>query len=178
MNKLISMVNFVLQQDITDIKQRDSIVKYANFLRQPLKLEMFINCDDDGNVLKEPKKTNYQVDVNTKCSGWKYLYDNNDKLIGYYDDRKWKEDFVKYKQSKEKVLFEDSVLIDETMYHQTKRVLIMLKSYPTFRIFNQFYYRDGSIERQLFPNNENLRIEDLIKFELELTESAIKQIGL
>ena len=175
--KLISMVNFVLQQDITDIKQRDSIVKYANSLRQPLKPEMFVPCVD-GNVLQEPKKTNYQVDVNTKCSGWKYLYDNNDKLIGYYDDRKWKEDFVKYKQFKEKVLFEDSVLIEETMYHQTKRVLIMLKSYPTFRIFNQFYYRDGSIERQLFPNNENLRIEDLIKFELELTESAKKQIGL
>ena len=175
--KLISMVNFVLQQDITDIKQRDSIVKYANFLRQTLKPEMFVPCVD-GNVLQEPKKTNYQVDVNTKCSGWKYLYDNNDKLIGYYDDRKWKEDFVKYKQFKEKVLFEDSVLIEETMYHQTKRVLIMLKSYPTFRIFNQFYYRDGSIESQLFPNNENLRIEDLIKFELELTESAKKQIGL
>lgn len=175
--KLISMVNFVLQQDITDIKQRDSIVKYANFLRQPLKPEMFVPCVD-GNVLQEPKKTNYQVDVNTKCSGWKYLYDNNDKLIGYYDDRKWKEDFVKYKQFKEKVLFEDSVLIEETIYHQTKRVLIMLKSYPTFRIFNQFYYRDGSIESQLFPNNENLRIEDLIKFELELTESAKKQIGL
>lgn len=176
--KLTSMVNFVLQQDITDIKQRDSIVKYANFLRQPLKLEMFVPCDENGNVLQEPKKTNYQVDVNAKCSGWKYLYDSNDKLIGYYDDRKWKEDFVKYKQSKEKVLFENSVLIDETMYKQTKRVLIMLKYYPTFRIFNQFFYRDGRIERQLFPNNENLTIEDLIKFELELTESAIKQIGL
>lgn len=176
--KLISMVNFVLQQDITDIKQRNSIVKYANFLRQPLKLEMFINCDDDGNVLKEPKKTNYQVDVNTKCSGWKYLYDNNDKLIGYYDDRKWKEDFVKYKQSKEKVLFEDSVIIDNTNFKSTERLMISLKNKSTFRIFNKFKYHNGSIEIQLFPNNENLIIEDLIKFELELTESAIKQIGL
>lgn len=43
--KLISMTDFVLQQDITDIKQRDSIVKYANFLKQPLKLEMFIGED-------------------------------------------------------------------------------------------------------------------------------------
>ena len=81
------------------------IYNYATFLKQPLKLEMFVPCDDNGDILKEPKKTNYQVDVNTKCSGWKYLYDSNDKLIGYYDDRKWKEDFVKYKQSKEKVLF-------------------------------------------------------------------------
>ena len=146
MNKLISMVNFVLQQDITDIKQRDSIVKYANFLRQPLKPEMFVPCVD-GNVLQEPKKTNYQVDVNTKCSGWKYLYDNNDKLIGYYDDRKWKEDFVKYKQSKEKVLF----------------------------VFKPHF--DISVMKHHILQGRN--IEYLANFgELELTENAIKQIGL
>ena len=51
--KLISMTDFVLQQDITDIKQRDSIVKYANFLKQPLKLEMFVPCDEDGNVISK-----------------------------------------------------------------------------------------------------------------------------
>ena len=43
--RLKSMVDFVLQQDITDIKQRDSIVNYANFLKQPLKLEMFLGED-------------------------------------------------------------------------------------------------------------------------------------
>ena len=53
MNKLISMVNFVLQQDITDIKQRDSIVKYANFLKQPLNLGMFVPCDEEDKVLFE-----------------------------------------------------------------------------------------------------------------------------
>ena len=62
---------------------------FDKFLKQPLNIGMFAPCNHDGNVLKEPKKTDYQVDVNTKCSGWKYLYDSNDKLIGYYDDRKW-----------------------------------------------------------------------------------------
>ena len=160
MNKLISMVNFVLQQDITDIKQRDSIVKYANFLRQPLKLEMFINCDDDGNVLKEPKKTNYQVDVNTKCSGWKYLYDNNDKLIGYYDDRKWKEDFVKYKQSKEKVLFEG------IEFRRNGGVNFLTINEDTFA------FHDFNIKFKY------LTIEFLVQYDLKLTESALKQIGL
>ena len=56
--------------------------------------------------------------------------------------------------------------------------MISLKNKSTFRIFNKFKYHNGSIEIQLFPNNENLRIEDLIKFELELTESAKKQIEL
>ena len=160
MKTLISMVDFVLKQDITDIKQRDSIVKYANFLRQPLKLEMFINCDDDGNVLKEPKKTNYQVDVNTKCSGWKYLYDNNDKLIGYYDDRKWKEDFVKYKQSKEKVLFEG------IEFRRNGGVNFLTIKEDTFAFF------DFNVKFK------NLTIEYLIQYDLQLTENAVKQIGL
>ena len=114
--KLISMTDFVLNQKQSEsfnektfinesLISLENIRNYANFLIQPLKLEMFVPCDEDGNVLEEPKKTEYQVDVNTKCSGWKYLYDSNDKLIGYYDDRKWKEDFVKFKQAKEKVLF-------------------------------------------------------------------------
>ena len=154
------MTSFVLQQDITDIKQRDSIVKYANFLRQPLKLEMFINCDDDGNVLKEPKKTNYQVDVNTKCSGWKYLYDNNDKLIGYYDDRKWKEDFVKYKQSKEKVLFEG------IEFRKNGGVNFLTIKEDTFAFF------DFNVKFK------NLTIEYLIQYDLQLIENAVKQIGI
>ena len=117
-NFLINMTDFVLNQkqsvsfnEKTFINESlislEKIRNYANFLKQPLKLEMFVPFDDEGIVLEEPKKTNYQVDVNTKCSGWKYLYDSNDKLIGYYDDRKWKEDFEKHKQAKEKVLFEN-----------------------------------------------------------------------
>ena len=140
----------------------EKIRNYANFLKQPLKLEMFVPCDDEDNVLEEPIVSEHLLD---RFSQQPVKDENTPEAY-------------RYRKAKEKVLFEDSVLIDETMYHQTKRMLIMLKSYSTFRIFNQFYYRDGSIERQLFPSNENLRIEDLIKFELELTESAIKQIGL
>lgn len=63
--KLISMTDFVLQQNyITtlDISQIDfydkelsvlsNIRNYANFLKQPLKLEMFVPCDEDGNVIE------------------------------------------------------------------------------------------------------------------------------
>ena len=112
--KLISISDLVLEhfellENIPTqeeaIRHINTVKRYAEFLKQSLKLEMFVPCDEDGNIMEEPKKTNYQVDVNTKCSGWKYLYDSNDKLIGYYDDRKWKEDFVKFKQAKEKVLF-------------------------------------------------------------------------
>ena len=61
--KLISMSDFVLQEK-TGGQQVNSITsqlyyelriikKYADFLKQPLKLEMFVPCDDNGNVLED-----------------------------------------------------------------------------------------------------------------------------
>ncbi len=61
--KLISMTDFVLQEK-TGGQQVNSITsqlyyelriikKYADFLKQPLKLEMFVPCDDNGNVLED-----------------------------------------------------------------------------------------------------------------------------
>jgi len=57
MDKLISMVNFVLEQSgIYNTYESElelkTIRSYANFLKQPLKLEMFVCVDDEGNVLK------------------------------------------------------------------------------------------------------------------------------
>ena len=64
--KLISMINFVKQvEDKSYTKTEkyniierqskcdtfDKIIKYANFLKQPLTLGMFVPCDDDGNVV-------------------------------------------------------------------------------------------------------------------------------
>ena len=74
--KLISMTSFVLNKRKellrhseykNDLENYANIVyNYANFLKQPLNLGMFVPCDEDRNVLEEPKKTNYQVDVNVK----------------------------------------------------------------------------------------------------------------
>lgn len=38
------------------VKEYYEIVDYANFLKRPLELGMFIPCDKDGNVLEEPSK--------------------------------------------------------------------------------------------------------------------------
>lgn len=55
---LLSMTDFVLEQ--TKINQfRDDcefaypVRKYANFLKQPLELWMFVPCDENGNVLEQ-----------------------------------------------------------------------------------------------------------------------------
>lgn len=83
--RLISMTDFVLEQ--REKRHKDNIrsfwicEKYANFLKQPLKLEMFVPCDEDGNVLGEP-----------------YNDGNGDNYFGVLLDE--------YQKAKEKVLFE------------------------------------------------------------------------
>ena len=168
--KLISISDLVLEhfellENIPTqeeaIRHINTVKRYAEFLKQSLKLEMFVPCDEDGNIMEEPKKTNYQVDVNTKCSGWKYLYDSNDKLIGYYDDRKWKEDFVKFKQAKEKVLFK-GFKIDKNGY------LVHNNDISIGRFIS---YEEGV--EFLFRNNMK-NIEDLVDFGFFLNENTIK----
>lgn len=99
--KLISITDFVLEQskrimnvEITHLESHNQIVNYANFLKQPLKLEMFGLCDEDGNVLEEP--INYKT--------WEELHFNNGKkekgTYGFLEHEK-------YQQAKGKILFED-----------------------------------------------------------------------
>ncbi len=63
------------------------IYNYATFLKQPLRLEMFVPCDDNGNVLEEPTRDNFLTHGICRT-----------------------DDFTKalkeYKKAKEKVLFE------------------------------------------------------------------------
>ena len=37
------------------VKERNLIMLYANFIKRPLELGMFIACDKDGNVLEMPQ---------------------------------------------------------------------------------------------------------------------------
>ena len=63
---LIPMTDFVLRIneiekeidqffDSWRMKQLRIIENYAKFLKQPLKLEMFVPCDENGNILEEPQ---------------------------------------------------------------------------------------------------------------------------
>jgi len=79
---LIPMTDFVLREQKNIMWDSfNKVVRYANFLKQPLTLGMFIPCDEDGNILKEPKFVSPE-------------------------GVKW-EDYVKqFEQAKERVLFE------------------------------------------------------------------------
>ena len=88
--KLKKMTDFVLEQaklyGIDSNELALNSYNYANFLKQPLKLEMFVPCDEDGNVLEEPSKKIYLASISYA------------QLIN--------SDLVQYQQAKEKVLFE------------------------------------------------------------------------
>ena len=87
MKIILTTTEFVKQMDIgyswsyNHEERYDLIVNYANFISQPLKLEMFIPCDEDGNFKKKPQWT----------------FENQDWI--HEDERE-------YNEAKSKVLFE------------------------------------------------------------------------
>lgn len=87
--KLISMVDYVLHESksVNHPKTVNKIISYANFLKQPLELLMFVPCDEDGNVLEEPIFP-FRNDNDYQCT-------------------------VIYNQAKERCLFEDCIYDEE-----------------------------------------------------------------
>ena len=76
---LIPMTDFVLKyysdETMDELQILDLINNYATFLKQPLKLEMFVPCDDEGIVLEEPKIEEEYLDEHTTQIFAQYQYD-------------------------------------------------------------------------------------------------------
>ena len=103
MKTLISMVEFVLQQEKKGLQNTDrhlrfgTILNYAKFLSQPLKLEMFVPVDENGNVLEEPNPIHtFGLEPED------YEYDDNEVEI--------------YRTALSKVLFDGLTFEEETEY--------------------------------------------------------------
>lgn len=100
-HKLVSMTDFVIQQrsELLFKELGRACCKYADFLKRPLKLEMFVPCDDEGNALDKPENFDFhqpnEIDIKHRES---------------------------YQKAKEKVLFElNSSLAVETMKYHISR---------------------------------------------------------
>jgi hypothetical protein len=144
--KLIEMVDFVLEQKQNLEIGKDFIkvvCNYANFLNQPRKLEMFVPCDDERNVLDRP------------------LFDEKNLPYG-----------IKYDKAKEKVLFEG--------FEYRKELRNSGGNYTHFITNNkiEIYIKWGGFYVFCKTENKIENIEDLIKYDLTLTKSAIKKLGL
>lgn len=105
--KLISMTEFCLNQieSNTDKAKMGGVAKslhqineYAKFLSKPLTLGMFVPCDEDGNVLEEPKK--------------KYVYSWNPNASPNPKTDQYKQ----YTEAKERVLFDGFELVEIYKY--------------------------------------------------------------
>jgi hypothetical protein len=84
MENLISMTDFVLEQEITIEVQsltdqwelRSSkfhrILEYAKFIKQPLQVSMFLPCDYKGNVLEESAMFKILGDVDNDLEQLQY----------------------------------------------------------------------------------------------------------
>ena len=153
--RLINMTDFVLEQtellyDKNQSKLIHNIVNYAQFLKQSLKLEIFVPCDKDGNVLEEPTMEKY---------GW-YSANHQEEQSGWmYEDgeSEYNKAISKYRKAKTKVLFEG---------FEVKANYIM---YYDFSYMMKYELEGKTVENIIdeIPNNS-----------LQLTQNAIKQLGL
>ncbi len=154
-NKLISMVDFVLDQNSkwsSDGALRN-IVKYATFLKQPLKLGFFVPCDGNGNVLEEP---------------------NSDKVPNMPPDLQydyWNEWNRDYQKAKDRVLFEGFEVIGQSEGFCE----IELKNGDFWMTFVE---GEIKVTNQFNQEYSVHVIEDLIQEDSTLTASAIKQFEL
>ena len=157
--RLKSMVDFVLNQKQSEsfnektfineaLISLEKIRNYANFLRQPLKLEMLIPCDEEGDILEEPK--NYEQRL--------------PNMMTEYND-----EIYRYKQAKEKILFEGFEVVRFIEKENPCYVVSNKENEVTFHIGLYTFSKGVN-----FANT----VEDLIHIQPILTESAIKQIGL
>ena len=95
--KLVSMVDYVFlcrkDESKDNIRSFWACEKYAKFLKQPLKLEMFVPCDD-GEPLEKPDFFSGDYDENG--------FDDVDKM-------QYEIDVKQYQKAQEKVLFKNKI---------------------------------------------------------------------
>jgi len=93
-----------LSSDSSQIQVRlNKILYYAEFLKQPLTLGMFVPCDLESNVLEEPNSND------------DYYKDANGISENYFID------FKEYQKAKERVLFKGFKVDDQYIYYKDKR---------------------------------------------------------
>lgn len=155
-HKLIPMTTFVIEyysnEGYADLQILHLMNNYANFLKTPLTLGMFVPVDPQGNVLKEPK--NY--------AAWKSLEHND----GNRTDIAGFEEYAQYQSAESYCMFE-GFRVDYNGYSKVR----IVADYDT-SIELSFNKND------LLPSGFN-DVESLIVFDdIFLTVHALKTIGI
>jgi hypothetical protein len=135
MKNLISMTDFVLKQIKSKSNYKiEKIDNYANFLKQPLELWMFIPCDlIQGKIVILNEENNH------------------------------------YQQAKERCLFDGFEIIKQNFSGKDYRLVRNKDTYV-------FFY--DKIKNKWEQVNDYKTIESLVFYNLTITATALKQIGL
>lgn len=152
--KLISITE---HSDWLELQQLSSLRKWRyhrkrlEFGKQPLELWMFVPCNEDGNVLEKPK-----------------LKEKNRTVL---ENVEYQNKIFEYQQAKERCLFEYFVLA-ETLSFNTDTP----KSVCIYDFLHVFWWHKK--ESKWILSKGISTIEDLVTYNLELTATAEKKIGL
>jgi len=134
-------------------------IRYANFLSQKLELWMFVTCklvEGVWVVLEEPKDWKNWQDV--------YIANNTEGKTKdrYTSQLSARRDCQEYQEAKDRVLFEGFKFKEAE--HSTHRSFIKFPNKSRMLLYPDLW--------------RLLTIEDLVKYNLELTPTAEKQIGI
>jgi len=126
---------------------------FKKFLKQPLQLGFFVPCDLDGNVLSEPIPVSFGKCVNKRRRLYEPIYEEKEVKA--------------YNEAKSRVLFEG---FSQNIY----------SAEGSFEIVNieaniQICIWEALPKYWIWNGHET--IEDLVKYNLELTPTAKQQIG-
>lgn len=158
-HKLIPMTDFVIEyyshEGYADLQTLKLMNNYANFLKKPLTLGMFVPVDTKGNILKEPR--NY--------TSWKSL-EHNRKANSNKIESTMFEEYKTYQRAEKKCLFEG--------------FKIAYNGYSVVRITAEY---NDSIELSFNKNEKTFQnfpdVESLTDFpEIFLNSNALKKLGL
>lgn len=156
--KLLSNTNFgnhLKTLEISNSCYKMLRMKFDSFVSKKLELGMFVPCDEEGNVLNKPTiYYNGSVLMNLDGISLEIALKINDKVSIY-------------EKAKERCLFEG--LEFEDIQPSTEYNYYHLNGNKIFEANNQYKF---------FPYRGLRTIEDLVKYDLTLTKTAIKQIGL
>ena len=152
--KLISMTDFVLQQvknaplqEYNQVNETfvNKVVAYAEFLKQSLKLQMFVACDEDDEIL-------FPITL----GGQRIIYD---EFVHDSTMDKVKE----YDEAEKRVLFKDFRIIENNSKSHPKTVQFQ-------NLLNPFWFLTETNSWHISKGLKTL--EDLIEFKLDLSDAV------
>lgn len=118
--KLISMTDFVLEEgnpSNTDEQFTNKVMAYANFIKQPLELWMFVPCDEDGNVLEESGMFKLLGDIDGDLEQQKHQQAKERCLFeGFECQKQGKEILVTFDKNPVWVNWNNSKIIENLVY--------------------------------------------------------------